>query len=345
MPTWNDVVERFASRKPNPRAHGRIEWSATPSSSWHSAGTVVRAYCEDNKLYSYGPHFILAVDLGDRDSKPFFLKNGDKNSNTTTKQQSEVQSRCQGPTVSFSALETSGIFDDIANENIIDWREDSRTRVYRDKASGRFYLDYNRKKRRFEKEFKNTEQGMFLPWPSHKNPEMGEWHILGSVLIHVRGDYYLASLDENSYFVTKLAAGPVLTVDQAFESLKPEAVREAEGAGKAVKRQGEWFFIPTGMDDGSLAARMGITKARLGKLARISNLPHDRNSNVHEVRHLKVGEVTYARGKVFHRAAPLGRMERGPLTREHRTLDLGQEWHEVHKNVQKQSWSQGGKFD
>lgn len=63
-----------------------------------------------------------------------------------------------------------------------------------------------------------------------------------------REAYFLSGYDSNekgmSYFLCELPPGaePV-SVRQAYESLKPEAVKEAERAGVKVKRQGDMFFI------------------------------------------------------------------------------------------------------
>jgi len=38
---------------------------------------------------------------------------------------------------------------------------------------------------------------------------------------------------------------PIKTVDEAYDSLVPEAVKKAREVGKNVIRQGEWYFIPT----------------------------------------------------------------------------------------------------
>jgi len=80
----HEIVSRFARRIPNPRKGGAVEWRGARSYDSSSSGfggdgfVGARIYCESNTLYSYGPHFALAHYLGERDSKSFFLKNGDQ---------------------------------------------------------------------------------------------------------------------------------------------------------------------------------------------------------------------------------------------------------------------------
>jgi hypothetical protein len=57
-------------------------------------------------------------------------------------------------------------------------------------------------------------------------------------------DRLLFGHDERHLFVAPLPDRAISTIDQAFEVLKPEAVRHAQAAGMRVRRQGEWFFVP-----------------------------------------------------------------------------------------------------
>lgn len=350
MPNWGDVIKRFATRKPNPRKGGRVEWSATPSESMHGGGNIVRAFTdsEGKNLYSYGRHFVLAIHLGkDAEGRDVFLKNGDRNSPTTNAMVRETQSRCYGPTVSLSALDAAGIAHGLTLAHIVDWREDRREYLYRDRRDGKFYQEVDFATNTGRGEFRKPEQGMWIPrdeW--NADFQSGCWHVLGAVLIRDdRGIHYLCALDEGRYFVSKLAA-PATTVDEAIAGLKPDPVREAEAAGSPVVRQGEWFFIPTGKDDAALAAELGTSKTKLRDTARPAPLPRDRtDSNVHEVRQYVTPDgKRYARGNVFHRT-PGWRGERGTITREHRTVNLGDTWHLVHANTQQEAWSMGGSFD
>lgn len=64
---------------------------------------------------------------------------------------------------------------------------------------------------------------------------------------------YLFDIDRNEIkhhimnpFLVKLTDSSVKTIAEAYESLKPDTVKQAERAKIEVLRQGEWFFIKTG---------------------------------------------------------------------------------------------------
>ena len=75
-------------------------------------------------------------------------------------------------------------------------------------------------------------------------------HTLGDSVLRVKDRYYLSGVDETGkgsgmYFFAELVtkqAPP--TLEEAYNTLKPKAVREAEGRELNVLRQGEWFAIP-----------------------------------------------------------------------------------------------------
>ena len=63
-----------------------------------------------------------------------------------------------------------------------------------------------------------------------------------------RSAYFLSGYDRNerglSYFLCELPAGVhPTTVKEAYEALKPESVKVAEGLNRKIKRQGDMFFI------------------------------------------------------------------------------------------------------
>jgi len=224
--------------------------------------------------------------------------------------------------------------------------------------------------------FKVPPQGMFIKNSRQETERYveGVWHVLGAVVLEchvqrrenvadkrrkygyrtvvhpVEVSYLLCSLDEGSYFVAKLPVKPT-SVQHAFDSLKPEEVNAAIEAGKEVKRQGEWFFIPY-KTDRELAQELGITIKALNEQAGMGVLPlSNDNSNRHVAKLLKVGEKTYAKGRVFHRFPSFARRQEpvegqeaepqkdwGTGTGQHRTVHL-EEWHEVHRNTELASWS------
>jgi len=76
-------------------------------------------------------------------------------------------------------------------------------------------------------------------------------HTLGDSVLRVKDRFYLSAVDETGlgmgmYFLAELATDRApASLQDAFNALKPPAVREAEAQGASVLRQGEWFAIPT----------------------------------------------------------------------------------------------------
>jgi uncharacterized protein YeaO (DUF488 family) len=238
----------------------------------------------------------MAKYLGTKNNKPFFIKNGDRYSISTSQHQALVQQYCQGPTVSRTALEASGIyFKSITQENIIDYTQDYHSAtIYREKDTGKYYKQKitwapdkqgKYKIKSEEIEFHPPKQRMFIKYQDNNLEDRfsaaGYWHILGGTLIKKEMQYYLCSLDENNYFVAQLST-PTKTVEEAFESLKPKPIKKAIKQGIKVKRQGEWFFIPTGLDDNKMAQKLGISKTQLRNNVWQRELPsNDHRTNSH----------------------------------------------------------------
>lgn len=75
-------------------------------------------------------------------------------------------------------------------------------------------------------------------------------HFIGACLFEVQNKYFLFDIDRGEIahgifnpFIVELP-GPAASIPEAYDSLKPDEVKEAEARGLKVKRQGEWFFIP-----------------------------------------------------------------------------------------------------
>jgi len=82
-------------------------------------------------------------------------------------------------------------------------------------------------------------------WTSKDEPR----HFAGACLLKINGSYFLFDIDREDIrykvfnaFIVKLAQ-PVQSISEAYISLKPDEVLEAEKEDRRVKRQGEWFFI------------------------------------------------------------------------------------------------------
>ena len=76
-------------------------------------------------------------------------------------------------------------------------------------------------------------------------------HFIGSQIFQIEDSYFLFDVDRNELkhkifnpFLVQIPTA-VSTVEEAYDSLMPEVVKMAIQNGKDVKRQGEWFFIPT----------------------------------------------------------------------------------------------------
>jgi hypothetical protein len=126
-----------------------------------------------------------------------------------------------------------------------------------------------------------TDQNYHLNKLAVKNKKdfiAGYWHILGGVLFKIDKKYYISALDESSYFVTQLKTKfKPKTFNDAVECLKPESVKLAESYNQEVLRQGEYFFINTGLNDYDLAKNFGLKITHFRKLARQRNLPNREN--------------------------------------------------------------------
>lgn len=208
-------------------------------------------------------------------------------------------------------------------------------------------------------------------WVNQRRAERGEelllpgWHVDGSALdYHCRGcsgrgkvrqerhrwAYFLSGFDQNetrpSYFFCELPpkVRPA-TVEEAYEALKPEAVKLAESMSREVKRQGDIFAIPMpGLTAAQLRADGGVHRKRVAPVEEVSwwtNRGRRRTANRRVTEHLahvlgtnhEATEVfdmpngqTYARGALVHEPGA----GREP---DHKRLTLGREWHLIVKNT------------
>ena len=374
-----EIVRRFAGRIPNPRCAGLIEWRgsvgyASGSGGFSGNGFVgARIYCEKNTLFSYGSHFALAHYLGQCDGKHLFLKNGDRASQTTSRQQAEVQELCAGPTVSFSAFVAAGVdLSAFRIENVIDFAKDKRVYLMREKETGTFYRlgKWNAESGEYERGevFVAPKQGAFFPdrsEPEKNGYVSGVWHVVASCLIYFGDRYLLSAIDEGSYFVSELSA-PATSIQEAFALLKPREVRKAEAKGASVVRQGEWFFVSTGIRNDRELARL-LNLPRIDDV-KVDSLPRPTDSNGRSLGNChrcflveNAGEL-WARGTVRHQRETdryIQEMRPSPwhgdygkliptavksgvayrATREHTAVKLGKEWHRVYRNTEVSSWT------
>ena len=74
--------------------------------------------------------------------------------------------------------------------------------------------------------------------------DVGETAFLLKVKVSCHINHFLIGMDDGHPFVTPVPK-TLTTVQDAFDWFVPTLVREAMVLGKDVKRQGDWFFIPT----------------------------------------------------------------------------------------------------
>ncbi len=163
-------------------------------------------------------------------------------------------------------------------------------------------------------------------------------HSLGDSVVRVRDRYYLSAVDETGagwrgmYFLAELLTDrPPATLAEAFNFLKPKAVREAEARGAHVRRQGEWFAIPTKLLTSELMRDVDAGRA---VYRREHVLGRDGHHKLEEAVIYRAGPrkgEVYARGVLSHTG------------NEHVDLDLGTiRWHLLVHNIQGASYTLGG---
>lgn len=294
-----------------------------------------RIYAEDNNLYSYGRHFILAAKRPaekSRFKKEWYLLNGDKYSVSTSKHQRIVfKFFHDSPSISFTALSAAGLY--YTDVNLVDFRNSQFLTVhnpdkYSDNTTCQFYIENKEK-------WDNFTVPIGATYYERTDPETGiviekSWHRIGAVLLESSGKYYLCAMDEGSYFISLLPR-KVISIEAAFNALKPRQVIDAEKNGLKVIRQGEWFFIP--MPD------MKIKEKDFAKQVALPATAESSNQHVCK-RLIKIDGKYYAKGRVRH----VGRFGRG----QHKTIVLGNGQSDVYmavKNTSKGDWSSNGNVD
>jgi len=259
-------------------------------------GRASHMFVEGDVLYSCGQERPMAFRYR-RDRAYKFLINADRYSVTTTCHQSQCFRL--GPQVSFSALAAASVKLD--RVRVVDARPDTW-----------------------------RETPAPVPWdPARAWRE----HLPGAVLLETDGRYLLSSIDEDehwsrrSYFLSQLPR-KASTVAEAFDCLVPDEVRsrrEKPGA-RPYKRQGDWFFLPTGYETRELPrpSYKGVQLVdRVGE-------PTD-----HYVSELRLNSGQCCRGTVRHRPKKRGS--------QHAMLTLGDIWHEVFQNTAVGSWNADGR--
>ena len=161
-------------------------------------------------------------------------------------------------------------------------------------------------------------------------------HFTGASLFEVDGKMFLFDIDRNEIkhkiFNAFLAEIPVQvkTIKDAYQSLKPKLVLDAESQGLEVLRQGEWFFIPVqGEFDPKKAGRERSDGERFEPLT----LRAGRNRPNTAEKYARLDDKTHVvTGKIEHSG------------REHKTLVL-KSWFKPVPNTATQSFTITGDVD
>jgi hypothetical protein len=161
---------------------------------------------------------------------------------------------------------------------------------------------------------------------------------------------FLSAFDHNerreSYFMCELPRTSARTVPDAFEALKPTAVKLAIHAGLDVLRQGDIFAIPTSLTTRELTRRArehtihqhaptdsgsagdgGVLAPVAYRVKRLRTAPLLTTNHVATEQILTRDGDTYARGTLHHRP--------GPRRADHAPLPLGdaKAWYRIIKNT------------
>lgn len=156
-------------------------------------------------------------------------------------------------------------------------------------------------------------------------------HFTGARLFKIKDQYFLMDIDRNEIqhgifnpFLVNLPKA-CSTIAEAYESLKPEQVKNAEAQGLTVTRQGEWFFIPTEVVP--ILMNQGQDVSHRGALRAGNNRP-----NIVEFHTVDSNGIAFVKGEVSHQG------------REHKTIELNS-WHIAIPNTSVTSWQLNGDID
>jgi hypothetical protein len=325
MISHNEVCKRFADYYPR-----------------DSKG--VRVFSSGNFLYSYGTHFILAVraekgrDFG-RGIK--FIINGDKYSISTSQHQTRVIQECKpNIQIPFSALFEADVYwPDRWNPTqpkfkIVDFIQDTwenYCRVCGKPVKGGWKDNgYHYSHNDDSPLCLYEEVGVSLVEEARRPLSR---HTLGGVLLKKDKNYYLSSMDFEeripNYFLSHLPH-KVKTVPEAFESLKPQIIRDKEHEGVLIKRQGDIFVYRTDLTLKEVRKQVGI-EVKPYKWHQLFD------SNHFATEGMEFKGCHLVRGCLYHNPE-----RRRP---DHRRITINDGWYLAVKNTAIKSWSARGRVD
>jgi hypothetical protein len=137
---------------------------------------------------------------------------------------------------------------------------------------------------------------------------------------------YLMGMDESHLFIAQLPrnVGPINKIKDAHKALKPNDMIEKKIDSNRIKRQGEWFFIPTTREEfKKINENLNLIEKKmpLGESKRKA-----RNSHIADLV-LTIQDGQFAKGKISHR--------------DHKTIKL-HGWFKVQKNNEARTSSISG---
>lgn len=287
-----------------------------------TSGRASNLFIDGDVAYSYGRHFPLAVRR-DWGAEIAYLINGDHYSNTTTQHQGHCISRLRpNVQVPFSALDAAQLTDPALPKDALrivahrgDRHYDTCAHCGRDAAySGSLHA------------YCHTDDGS--PLCPEAEERLTAHHLLGAVLMEYRGRYFLSSIDDQeswralAYFLCELPHA-VVSIEEAFASLVPDAVTEACAAGRDVRRQGDVFVIASDLPTCKIPGPTVMHAAIL--------------QTSHVATEARVNGTVFVRGSLRHE--PPNRPS------QHARLVLGKTWWIAVKNSAVASWNAVGGVD
>jgi hypothetical protein len=164
-------------------------------------------------------------------------------------------------------------------------------------------------------------------------------HFAGARLFKIDTRVFLLDVDRNELqhglinpFLVELQDTTVKTINEAYESLKPQVVKDAELNKSEVLRQGEWFFIP--VDSTEKQLELDRLNEEIKKENRhftgILRAGNNRPNRVTDM--VTIDGIHFVQGTVSHTG------------REHEDLELGR-WHRAIPNTSVTSWTITGDLD
>lgn len=309
------------------RLKGRSHWAiAHKFARGATKGKGSRVFIEEDKIFSYGHHFVLATRKaeGDWGAGVKFIVNADRYSNSTSGHTNLVIHACKpNVQIPYTALEAAGLCE--RGTRAVGPHPELRIVAH---DNDRWYAVCRSCGKDVDHEgtFHLADESAICPSPD-ANPTWRCEHVLGGVLMRLGGKHYLSAVDHNeswrirSYFLCELPRA-VGSIGDAYASLKPEKVIDAEAEGLDVRRQGDVFLVPLPEDwNGRKQSRRNLRDHHLWGGTHIAS------------RAILDDDRVFVSGKLTH--------ER----HQHRVVYFNGCWYEAVRNTAVASWNAAGYVD